>query len=573
MSAYGYLKKSFRHFARNESGNLTMILGVSLIPLMLAAGAAVDYVRITREQVAFNAAVDSAALAVASSDRSAIGGLSDTQREERLVELEEFALKYIDHNYDSHSAVETPISADVEIDDQKIIVNATKEFPMTFMASLAGVDKIDLGAESEVMKAPRPVEMAIVMDTTGSMDGYIGSAQTAAKKLLETLYGGTTLAQKPRSEYIRVGFVPFSGAVRLNTDPSTGFKLNWIDTTGLADVSKLNFGGQAGWHNYMAWSQIRNTSGGSIPWNGCVEARLGNYATDDTPPAASLGADNNTLFTPYFAFDEPSMTCTTVYNGQNSYIGTSGTPNERTGLSSPNTDNNNCSNSVLTVRQGNYRKYVNRQISTETSGNNGPWINCTKSTVVPLTYDREAIEDGIDAMVASGPTVVPEGLAWGWRILSRNEPYSTLEGFNGGTEEIAKYEGEGEVRWQKFLVLMTDGENDVDRSSDTINGTYYTAYGRVRATSFNRFGTTSPSSANSKLDEKLTTLCENIKAAGIKIYTVSFRVTSTNVINRLKACSSDPTRYYAHASSPSALSAVFNHIGQDVLSQSIYVSK
>ena len=46
--------------------------------MMIAAGAAIDTVRINREQVAFDAAVDSAALAVAADDRASLAGLSDS---------------------------------------------------------------------------------------------------------------------------------------------------------------------------------------------------------------------------------------------------------------------------------------------------------------------------------------------------------------------------------------------------------------------------------------------------------------------------------------------------------------
>ena len=30
-------------------------------------------------------------------------------------------------------------------------------------------------------------------------------------------------------------------------------------------------------------------------------------------------------------------------------------------------------------------------------------------------------------MTARGPTVIPEGLAWGWRVLSPTEPFTKVE--------------------------------------------------------------------------------------------------------------------------------------------------
>ena len=47
---------------------------------------------------------------------------------------------------------------------------------------------------------------------------------------------------------------------------------------------------------------------------------------------------------------------------------------------------------------------------------------------------------------------------------------------------------------------------------------------------------------------------------------------STATKTRLQSCSSG-TGYYQHATAPSDLAAFFNHIGQDVINKSIYVSK
>ena len=65
-------------------------------------------------------------------------------------------------------------------------------FPTTIM-SLTGIDEINLASHSQIMKAMRPIELVLVMDTTGSMatDNKIDGAKTAARDLLNTVYGGT----------------------------------------------------------------------------------------------------------------------------------------------------------------------------------------------------------------------------------------------------------------------------------------------------------------------------------------------------------------------------------------------
>ena len=76
-----------------------------------------------------------------------------------------------------------------------------------------------------------------------------------------------------------------------------------------------------------------------------------------------------------------------------------------------------------------------------------------------------------------------------------------------------------------------------------------------------------------KLDDAMDEACTKAKAEGIELYVTSFGSgVSTATRNKLKACATDDDNYQ-HASSSADLAAFFNHIGQDVLNKSIYVSK
>lgn len=544
----------------NDGGNLTVVLALTAIPALTVVSAAFDYARITRDQTAFQAAVDSAALAVATSDRAALGGLSTDQAAARITELKQFARGYIQRNYVPQFKGDAEFSVSLAIDGQKVSLSATHDTPTTMLGAF-GIQGPTMTVEAVVEKAARPVELVMVMDTTGSMGTtYMGQAKTAAKNLLTKLYGGDKTV-RPESPYIRVGLVPFSGAVRLNTS-AYDFDWSWIDRTGASSVSKLNFSNST-WHNYLAWTKLT-----SQPWNGCIEARPRgsapyDYNTNDAEPTSG-----NSLFVPYFAPDEPTFSGSTSSGFYNSYISNSGTPNEQTGLASTSTASSNWLN-----RQNNVNKYVNKTITSEGSSDYGPWFNCAKSKIVPLTYKRANVESGIDAMTASGSTVIPEGLAWGWRALSPTAPFTKVEaGPSVPADTISPYH---DVRWQKILVLMTDGENDVlsnGNEVNTLNGTWYSSYGRVKAATGNRFGTTSSSSANGALDTAMSTLCTNAKNAGITIYTVAFRVSSSSITNRLKACATDES-HYSYAADGVALAAIFNHIGENVANTHIYLSK
>lgn len=531
-----------RDYLRDARGSVTSMLGLSVIPLFLAAGVAIDSARVSREQVAFADAVDSAALAVAASPQSDLTGLSASAKTARIASLKTYASTYIAENYTPQFNDDTAITTSLDITDTKVTLSAFHDYPTTIMR-ISGITELTLNAVAEVTKkkVPKfPIELALVMDTTGSMAGsYITQARDAAKNLLAILYGTDTT-----SPYIKISLVPFSAAVRLNT---AGLNMSMIDTAGAAAVSKLNFS-SASWHNYMAWQQLTNQ-----PWNGCVESRLGNLGIDDTAPTTG-----NTLFTPYFAPDEPTVS---GWGYSTEYITNSGTPRETTGISTSTAYSNHV------TRQKNINKYVNKTISAEntTSNNNGPWKNCAKSKIIPLTSSRATIEAGLDAMIAAGPTVIPEGLAWGWRTLSPTAPFTEGVVYNDP------------ANWQKTIVLMTDGENDTSEGANTLNGSTYTSYGYATAAlAGNRFGTTNVTQADEALNTKLATLCTSIKQASlarpITIYTVAFRVTSTTVTDLLRNCATDPSKYM-FAPDGATLSTQFEKIANEVLEASMHLSK
>jgi Flp pilus assembly protein TadG len=574
----GSASRKLKAFRTNCLGSVTQITAVAALPMMLAAGAAIDTIRINREQVAFDAAVDAAALAVAADDRASLTGLSESQVTARIAELEEFAKKYMAENYTPQYGSSQDMDVEIDITGQYIELTAAHTFPTTIM-SLTGIDEINLTAQSQIMKAMRPIELVLVMDTTGSMasSGKLDGAKTAARNLLSTIYGGSA-ASVPESEYLRVALVPFAAGVRLDKN-AYDFNLNWIDTTGANPLSKLNFNDST-WNNYTAWSQLKRTSSIYHTWNGCVEARMRgddaantDYNVNDVAPTSGV-----TRFPAYFAPDSPSFGSSSSYGSyandtwSGSYIPESGTPSEVAGMTTA--QRNDTSTAGLIYRQQNQAKYVNRNIGAEslTSATEGPWKGCAKTPIVPLTYKRANVEAGITAMVAAGNTLIAEGVAWGWRVLSPTEPFTKVEASTSfPADTISTY---NHPRWLKIMVVMTDGDNDISAGVDTLNGTTYTAYGRGKEPlANNRFGTTNSSEVMGKLDDAMSAACTQAKAEGIELYVTSFGSgVSTATRAKLQACATDADNYQ-HASSSADLSAFFNHIGQDVLNKMIYVSK
>lgn len=181
---------------------------------------------------------------------------------------------------------------------------------------------------------------------------------------------------------------------------------------------------------------------------------------------------------------------------------------------------------------------------------NGPNRYCTQE-MTALTNNQSTILDGIDSMQAVGGTVIPLGLAWGWRMLSpewRGEWGGTMNANNLPLDYNTP-------TMNKVIILMTDGDNDFP------NNPTYTSY---KTLSDGALGTTSKSTADTNLINKVNTLCTTIKSHNVIIYTIAFGTgLSTTSQNMLRSCASK-TIYYFNSPTTASLQATFSQIAQNL---------
>ncbi|MEX0645726.1 MAG: TadE/TadG family type IV pilus assembly protein, partial [Parvularculaceae bacterium] len=131
--------------------------------------------------------------------------------------------------------------------------------------------------------------------------------------------------------------------------------------------------------------------------------------------------------------------------------------------------------------------------------------------IMPMTNDKDAVKNAINTMTADGFTYIPSGLAWGWRALSDQAPFS-----EGVTKEVLE-----EKNGMKALILLTDGEN-------------------TRAPTY-----PDHESTDSTLADTLTTqLCEAVKADGIVLYTIAFDISDALIRDLLEDCGTTPGHYF-----------------------------
>jgi len=504
-------------FARNAQGNVAVLFGLAIIPIVLGIGVAVDYGRalIVRERML--SAADAAALAIGSWT-----GLTQ-------AELKTKAQQYFDANYPSN-ALGTAGKLNVGFQGDDILVNVSGSVPTTFMR-LANIDSVDVGASAVITKKERNIELALVLDTTGSMaqNGKMDALQSAAKKMVQDLF-----KDKSTSDTLKIAVVPFSAAVNIGTD-----KLNsgWLDKDkfpNMSSIAKEDFDFKNGESLLTLYDDLKRKKG-TWSWSGCVRERDGLYELTDDPPTNV----DVTKWAPYLAPDEPdtggyynsylddgdAKACGGGSGGWGGWGGWGG------GGSSY--DAKACQRDTTKYNDPNPR------------GRGGPDFNCPPRAVTALTNNQGQVISAIEQLQPNGSTVIPAGLLWGWRVLSPGEPFT----------EGAPYNDEKVV---KAIVLLTDGQNDVGGGSNGDNKSLYNAFGYAAE---GHLGSPSGYNAESTLDAKTTQVCNSIKAKGILIYTIGFQVYDPTTQNLLKNCATQPDMAY-NSPSNAQLASIFSDIAQ-----------
>ncbi len=186
-------------FARNTRGNVGILFGLSAIPVMLAAGAAIDFSRIANAKANLIASLDSSALYAA-----AIQGKTEAQ-------MKELARTYLDKNYTDTADAE--LSA-FELHNYADRVEAAGTVKVkTWFMSIGGITNVDVNATSQIMKAGNSIEVSLVLDVTGSMAGAkLESLKNAANDFVDTVVWDN---QTPY--YSKVAVIPFSFGVNAST--------------------------------------------------------------------------------------------------------------------------------------------------------------------------------------------------------------------------------------------------------------------------------------------------------------------------------------------------------------------
>ncbi|SHM92890.1 TadE/TadG family type IV pilus assembly protein [Roseibium suaedae] len=466
--------RAFRRLPNDRRGSILPIFALLVFLLVVIAGAGIDFARAINEREAIATALDASALSVATQLSSSV--MTDTQID---TALKDAFRANATHVTDVTKAI-SDLTFVVNSDAGTVTVRTKATVPTTFI-NIGGIGPSELSVNTmtEVSYSKFDVELALVLDVTGSMSldpADLAALQSASTSLVEELMP-TSLSTS--TSKIRISIVPYSQGVNLGT---------------------------------YAYSV---TNGKSTLAN-CVTERGGDKRYTD-------------------AIYNYSGSSSEFFGGKSDYE-TQYQPAEYT--------------------------YSN------------PSDACPAAAVLPLTNNKVKLLATIASLVGVGGTAGQTGIAWGWYTLSPN--WSSLW---PSASTPAAYTDKNTI---KIAIIMTDGgfNMNYDKSSKTYPGScgwvwqgYKLKWVCTNSTTISGWFQYWYQEASYDTEPAVRgrKFCDEMKTAGISLYTVFFETQDSNFGKDLMSyCASSSDKFY-YASSTSELINAFGNIARKI--QSIYLAK
>jgi Flp pilus assembly protein TadG len=555
------------HARRGAVAIMTALLAVPLVAMM---GLAIDLSRVWLVKSRLQMSLDAGVL-VAARDISGLGTDADGKAmfwanfNRTSIATGAGYLGAIATNPVVHNPAPGDVSGSVQMTSTATVVPT--------LLGVLNIGVVTVGAASTAKTAATGLELALVLDNTGSMDttntnsdsSAIGALRTAAQTLVGILYGSADT-----QPHLWVSVVPFAAAVNIG-NTHTG----WLASDSSTHPKESDFAPST--------------------WMGCVMARTGNTGatnlddSNDTPPSAGHY---------FWRFLYPS-----TYHMYPTAAGiqyTTGTGTNKQTLTYWYPGDNEWQPSTWTAA-GNEPDRSNAAV--------GPNLDCPSLPILPETASKSTVLTWLDRnhMIAidRGGTFINLGLQAGWWTLSPNWQglWGTPADQQLGTLPLAY----NTPYMKKAIVLMTDGTNNWNDWNCGVPGqvppqvtvppsttcpwttkpptvvppipawpdakhdakdTDFAAYGRLES-NIGGLPTTNPQAT---LDGLTSTMCATIKGRGIIIYTIRFdssgkapKDPNDATTTMLKNCASSTSDYF-YSPNATQLQTAFTQIGQELSS-------
>ncbi len=553
-------KRLVARLRTDERGAIAIQFALLLLPISVLAFGLIDLSRASVQKRQLQDALDAATLMAARSTATTNADLDAIGDAALATEM---------------AGLGVPLTRDnstFALGSNNTVVGSIKNVTIKpIISNLWSTGDSNVAAGATVTRSVNKLEVALVLDNTGSMASTLGSGAKkidalidASKSLVDVLAAAAATASE--TDAVKISVVPFSMTV--NVGSTYQGQTSWL-------TGKMPSSGYG--TDIFATNQDRFTllSNLGLTWGGCVESRPAPYDVTDDPPSTSVPAS---MFIPFFAPDEPDDNVVGVNQSSTTRYRDSRTTNTNYPIANnwlpDGVSPSGTAPTAWATRSTPIAKYAssnkNNVISQAKSGSSyGPNAGCGLTSLMRLTNvrtttQRDAVKTKLGQMIAVGNTNVAMGLAWGWHTLSNNAPFA--DGVNPTTADGKKT--------TKVIVLLTDGDNTNDVYGNPNNSIYtgygYIAQGRLKTASGTAL-TASSTATNRRdaIDDRETMLCANAKAEGVQIYAIGVGVSSHSKAI-LQSCATKLDMYY-DVNDADELTSVFNTIAGSI--QNLRISK
>jgi len=204
------LKTTAASYAKDKNGNFAMMFAVTVATLVGCLACGVDLTNAYASKIRLQDTTDQIAL-MAAKDKLATD-----------AELQAAAQAYFEINY-PNGAGDKIVLDSITRDGDIVTINASNTVD-TYFAKMFGKPSLNVGTQSVANFGQRKLNLALVLDTTGSMkqNNKLVSLKVAANDLVETLEGMPT-------DTVELAVVPFAQYVNVGTDNKNA---DWLDVVG-----------------------------------------------------------------------------------------------------------------------------------------------------------------------------------------------------------------------------------------------------------------------------------------------------------------------------------------------------
>jgi Flp pilus assembly protein TadG len=396
------LARFIRRARSTRDGNVALMFALMFIPLVAAAGIAIDMYRANEARLALSQAADAAVLAAAraklmnpSLTDAAAETIAKKMFNAHATKIGDLTVSDFDFVYDAGAETYRVNSkADLE----------TTLLKMTGRKTMA----LDILSEAKA-GAPRALEVVLVLDNTGSMNGQkMTDLKAAAGDLIDEIMAGADNETK-------VGVVPFARHVNLGMSRAGEAWLQ-IDANGV-------------------WNEnVCTVDAAAATASGCSEVASTCY-WDGAPYSCMLWQCPS---------GDPPQTCS-ITSHVTSWYGCVGSRDHPLNIE----DRDYASDPVPGV-------------------NNAGGPDCP-TEVTPMTTSKSTVQNAINAMTVGGDTYIAGGLFWGQALISHEEPfaegksYEDLQAEGGVKAIVLMTDGEN-------TASPDDGEAHYDDDTAEANG-------------------------------------------------------------------------------------------------------